>query len=98
MSPWRMGIVATRSVNQSKRDHEQCLHFYSGVRGEDELHEDKMVNEPADGQVMECAGEYCKIVGIQTVTVASNPERIDVVKGSISGLRRKTYSLLSVTH
>jgi hypothetical protein len=61
------------------------MYFYNGVQSEQELHEDETVNKLAQGQVMERAGEYWTIVEVQTVTVASDPERIDVVKVFLTG-------------
>jgi hypothetical protein len=61
------------------------MYFYNGVQSEQELHEDEIVNKLAQGQVMERAGEYWTIVEVQTLTVASDPERIDVVKVFLTG-------------
>jgi hypothetical protein len=63
------------------------MYFYNGVQSEQELHEDEIMNKLAQGQVMERAGEYWTIVEVQTVTVASDPERIDVVKVFLTGPR-----------
>jgi hypothetical protein len=40
---------------------------------------------------MERAGEYWKIVEVQTVTVASDPERVDVVKVFLNGPSHKHH-------
>jgi hypothetical protein len=63
------------------------MYFYNGVQSEEELHEDGVVDKLTEGQVMERAGEYWKIVEVQTATVASDPERVDVVKIFLTGPR-----------
>ena len=37
------------------------MYFYNGVQGEEELHEDEVVDKRAQGQAMERAGEYWRI-------------------------------------
>ena len=64
------------------------LYHYNGVQGEQELHDNEVVDNLTEGQVIEHAGEYWKIVGVETVTVASNPERIDIVKVFLMGPQR----------
>jgi hypothetical protein len=61
------------------------MYFYNGVQREEELHEDETVDKLSQGQVMERAGEYWRIVEVLTVVVASEPRRIDVVKVFLSG-------------
>jgi hypothetical protein len=61
------------------------MYFYNGVQSEEELHDDELVAKLTEGQIMERAGENWKIVQVETVTVASEPERTDVVKVFLSG-------------
>jgi hypothetical protein len=61
------------------------MYFYNGIQSEEELHDDEAVAKLTEGQTMERAGEYWKIVGVETVTVASDPERTDVMKVFLSG-------------
>ena len=61
------------------------MYFYNGVQSEEELHDDEVAAKLTEGEIMERAGEYWKIVGVETVTVASNPERIDIVKVFLMG-------------
>jgi hypothetical protein len=56
------------------------MYFYNGIQSEEELHDDEIVAKLAEGQMMERAGEIWKIVQVETVTVASDPERTDIVK------------------
>jgi hypothetical protein len=66
------------------------MYFYNGVQSEEELHDDEVVAKLTEGQIMERVGEYWKIVGVETVTVASEPERTDVVGQSFRERRRST--------
>jgi hypothetical protein len=57
------------------------MYFYNGIQSEEELHDDEVVAKLTEGQMVERAGENWKIVQVETVTVASEPERTDIVKG-----------------
>jgi hypothetical protein len=61
------------------------MYHYNGVQGEQELHDDEVADKLAEGQTIERAGEYWKIIDVQTDTIASDPERIDVVKVFLEG-------------
>lgn len=61
------------------------MYFYNGIQSEEELHDDEVTDKLAKGQLMERAGEYWKIVEVQTDIVASDPERIDVVRVFLTG-------------
>jgi len=61
------------------------MYYYNGIQGEEELHADEVVDKLAEGQVVERAGEYWKIVEVQPIVVASEPERIDIVKIFLAG-------------
>lgn len=61
------------------------MYFYNGIQSEEELHDDEVVAKLAEGQMMERAGENWKIVQVETVTVASDPERTDIVKVFLLG-------------
>ena len=61
------------------------MYFYNGVQSEEELHDDEVADKLANGQLMERAGEYWRIVEVKTDMVASNPARIDVVKVFLTG-------------
>jgi hypothetical protein len=61
------------------------LYHYNGVQGEQELHDNEVVDNLTEGQVIEHAGEYWKITEVQTVMVASDPARIDVVRVFLEG-------------
>jgi hypothetical protein len=63
----------------------QLMYFYNGVQSEEELHDDEVAAKLTGGEIVERAGEYWKIAGVETVTVASNPERIDIVKVFLVG-------------
>jgi hypothetical protein len=61
------------------------MYYYNGVQGEEELHEDEVVDKLAQGQVMERTGEYWRIIELETLMVVSEPRRIDVVKVFLAG-------------
>jgi hypothetical protein len=61
------------------------MYFYNGIQSEEELHDDEVADKLANGQLMERAGEYWRIVEVRTDMVASNPARIDVVKIFLTG-------------
>jgi hypothetical protein len=61
------------------------MYYYNGVQSEEELHEDEVVDKLAQGEVMERAGEYWRIIEVKNVTVASEPPRIDVVEVFLAG-------------
>ena len=61
------------------------MYFYNGIQSEEELHDDEIADKLANGQLMERAGEYWRIVEVRTDMVASNPARIDVVKVFLTG-------------
>jgi hypothetical protein len=61
------------------------MYFYNGIQSEEELHDDEVADKLAKGQLMERAGEYWKIVEVQTDIVASDPVRIDVVRVFLTG-------------
>jgi hypothetical protein len=61
------------------------MYFYNGIQSEEELHDDDVVAKLTEGQMMERAGENWKIVQVETVTVASDPERTDIVKVFLVG-------------
>ena len=61
------------------------MYFYNGIQSEEELHDDEVADKLAKGQLMERAGEYWKIVEVQTDIVASDPARIDVVRVFLTG-------------
>jgi hypothetical protein len=47
------------------------MYYYNGVQGEEELHEDEVVDKLAQGQVMERDGEYWRIIEVDTLPVVS---------------------------
>jgi hypothetical protein len=61
------------------------MYYYNGIQSEQELHEDEVVDKLAQGQVMERAGEYWRIIEVKPVMVASEPTRIDVVEVFLVG-------------
>ena len=61
------------------------MYFYNGVQSEEELHEDEVVDKLAQGEVMERAGEYWRIVEVKNVTVVGKLTRIDVVQVFLVG-------------
>jgi hypothetical protein len=61
------------------------MYYYNGLQSEEELHEDEVVDKLVQGEVMERAGEYWRIIEVKTVTVASEPPRIDVVEVFLVG-------------
>jgi hypothetical protein len=61
------------------------MYYYNGLQSEEELHEDEVVDKLVQGEVMERAGEYWRIIEVKTVTVASEPPRIDVVQVFLAG-------------
>jgi hypothetical protein len=61
------------------------MYYYNGLQSEEELHEDEVVDKLVQGEVMERAGEYWRIIEVKTVTVASEPPRIDVVEVFLAG-------------
>ena len=48
------------------------MYFYNDIQSEEELHDDEVVANLVEGQMMEGAGENWKIVQVETVTVASD--------------------------
>ena len=48
------------------------MYFYNDIQSEEELHDDEVVANLVEGQMMERAGENWKIVQVETVTVASS--------------------------
>jgi len=61
---------------------------------EEELHDDEVMEKLVAGQIMERGGQYWKITDVETVLVASDPERIDVVKVFLAGPQRGRRSKL----
>ena len=61
------------------------MYFYNGVQSEEELHEDEVVDKLVQGEVMERAGEYWRIIEVKPIIVASEPARIDVVEVFLAG-------------
>jgi hypothetical protein len=51
------------------------MYYYKGVQGEEELYEDEVVDKLAHGQVMERAGEYWRIIEVETLLVVSELTR-----------------------
>ena len=77
-------IVAARLVSGG-RNMKNVMYYYNGIQAEEELHEDEVVDKLAQGEVMERAGEYWRIIEVKPVTVASQPTRIDVVEVFLAG-------------
>ena len=76
------------------------MYYYDGVQGEEELHEDEVVDKFSQGQIMERAGEYWRITEVKTVIVASEPVRIDVVEIFLAGagdVKRREALLIKVS-
>jgi hypothetical protein len=65
------------------------MYYYNGVQSEQELHEDEVVDNLSQGQVMERAGEYWRITDVKTAIVASEPARIDVVEIFLAGPEKR---------
>jgi hypothetical protein len=61
------------------------MYYYNGVQSEEELHEDEVVDKLVQGEVMERAGEYWRIIEVKSVMVAGEPQRIDVVEIFLAG-------------
>jgi hypothetical protein len=70
------------------------MYHYNGIQDEEELHDDEVMEKLVAGQIMERAGQYWKITDVETVLVASDPERIDVVKVFLAGPQRRRRSKL----
>jgi hypothetical protein len=61
------------------------MYHYNGVQGEEELHDDEVMDKLTEGQVIERGGEYWKIIEMHTMVVATDPERVDVVNVFLEG-------------
>ena len=61
------------------------MYYYNGVRGEEELHDDEIVDKLIEGQIIERAGKYWKIIEMHRMVVATDPERVDVVNVFLEG-------------
>ena len=70
------------------------MYHYNGIQDEQELHDDEFMEKLVTGQIMERAGQYWKITDVETVLVAGDPERIDVVKVFLAGPQRRRRSKL----
>jgi len=81
-------------VGQAGHEMKNVMYHYNGVQDEEELHDDEVMEKLVAGQIMERAGQYWTITDVETVLVASDPERIDVVKVFLAGPQRRRLSKL----
>lgn len=61
------------------------MYYYNGVEAAEELHEDEAVDKLEQGQVIERAGEYWRVVEIKSVTTVSVPKEPDALMVFLEG-------------
>jgi len=61
------------------------VYYCNGVEDAEELHEDEAVAKLEQGKVIERAGEYWRVVEIQSVTTVSAPKEPDALMVFLEG-------------